>query len=422
MRWRCWSLQKNGTGAYGVGVAAGELGEQVAGGGRALLGGVRPVLDAHLLVEAGVRPAGDVAGGVDAAGPAPASRRRRRRRAARARCPPATPSPARRRCRPRSTSAGTTVAVGQRHAACRTAPSPPRRSGSSMPSARGRRWRRAPSPRRGRGRAAPAAPPARSPRSPWPRRRGDLEADEPGADDDDPGRAVGDPRPQGERVVERAQLVDGADVCLAGQPPGPRAGGEDDAVEGDARAVGELRPPGRRRRAPSAGTPRRRSRPSSSIASGWRRAMRSGSHSPGEQLLRQRRAVVGQVRLGADQRDRPGVAVGAQRLARPAGRPARPRRRRSPLAPRRPTMPYRRAGRRRPGDVGAVAPGARSLRDRRLAVQLAGRARSEGGLAEIGRRGRSPRLKHGRVRVATMNVVDSRRCAAAGCRRLRRDR
>ena len=65
MRRSYCSLQKNGTGAYGVGALAGGLGEQVGGRERALLGGVGPVLDAHLLVEQGVVPAHDVAGGVD---------------------------------------------------------------------------------------------------------------------------------------------------------------------------------------------------------------------------------------------------------------------------------------------------------------------------------------------------------------------
>ena len=70
-----------------------------------------------------------------------------------------------------------------------------------------------PSRHRGRGSAAPAAPPAPSRRSREPCGRGDLEADEPGADDDDPGGAVGDLGAQA-RASRRA--------CAArGPPPSP---------------------------------------------------------------------------------------------------------------------------------------------------------------------------------------------------------
>ena len=46
---------------------AGCLGQQVGGRERTLFGGVGPVLDSHLLLEQGVVPAHDVAGGVHAA-------------------------------------------------------------------------------------------------------------------------------------------------------------------------------------------------------------------------------------------------------------------------------------------------------------------------------------------------------------------
>ena len=93
-------------------------------------------------------------------------------------------------------------------------------------------------------------------------RRGDLEADEPGADDHDPRRAVGDPLAQGERVVERAQLVDGRDGLLAragacvAEPvamitPSPY-GTVEPSASSTARASMS---------SPTAGTPRRRSSP-----------------------------------------------------------------------------------------------------------------------------------------------------------------
>ena len=69
MRASYWSLQKNGTAWYGRGLAAGRRHQQVAGGGGALLGGVRPVLEPHLLAEEAVVPAHDVAGGEHAGRP-----------------------------------------------------------------------------------------------------------------------------------------------------------------------------------------------------------------------------------------------------------------------------------------------------------------------------------------------------------------
>ena len=134
-------------------------------------------------------------------------------------------------------------------------------------------------------------------------RGGDLEADEAGADDDDPRRAVGDARPQGERVVERAQLVDDRHGVLAGEAAGRRAGGDDEPVERHDGAVGQrdgavVEVERRRRHAEAQVEPER----VEVVGLAQRDAVRLPV--PGEQLLRQRRAVVGQVRLGADQRDR----------------------------------------------------------------------------------------------------------------------
>ena len=214
MRASYWSLQKNGTAWYGVPSPPAGRGEQVAGGGGALLGGVGPVLDAHLLAEQLVGPAGDVAGGVHArAARRRGWRRTPRRRAARGRCRPASRWPGRRRCRP-----------------------PPRRRRRTVPSLSrtpldpvGRpRWRRrrrrGARRRRGRGAGRRRPRPSRAPRPRTSgaaqglehvtsqalaaRRGGHLDADEPGADHDHPAGLGVEGGPQGERVVERAQHVD----------------------------------------------------------------------------------------------------------------------------------------------------------------------------------------------------------------------
>ena len=70
MRWRPWSLQKNGTGAYGAGSPPAAVASRLRAASGALLGGVRPVLDAHLLAEQAVRPAAHVAGRLHARRPA----------------------------------------------------------------------------------------------------------------------------------------------------------------------------------------------------------------------------------------------------------------------------------------------------------------------------------------------------------------
>ena len=123
-------------------------------------------------------------------------------------------------------------------------------------------------------------------------------------------------RPSASSSVRSSWTV--GDGLLAGQASGRRAGGDDHAVAvRHRRAVGELDRRGRSASSPAAGTPRRTSSPSVGVLVGLAQGDAVGLPVAGEQLLGQRRAVVGQVRLGADQRDRAGVAVGAQRLAGP---------------------------------------------------------------------------------------------------------
>ena len=73
-----------------------------------------------------------------------------------------------------------------------------------------------------------------------------------------------------------------------------------------------------------AGIPRRRSSPRASRSSRSAQNDALGLPLAGEHLLGERRPVVGQVALGADQRDPPREPVGAQRLARPQPGERRP--------------------------------------------------------------------------------------------------
>ena len=134
------------------------VGQQVAGGDRALLGGVRPVLDAHLLAEQRVRPAGHVAGRVHA-------RRAGGQRGvaddAVAELQPAALQPAGRRRHADADDddvGGHDRAVGQRGRRRRAARRRRRRSGCRSRRRRGPRSPPRPSRRRARGSAAPAAP------------------------------------------------------------------------------------------------------------------------------------------------------------------------------------------------------------------------------------------------------------------------
>ena len=103
MRWRPWSLQKNGTGAYGVRLAAADRRQQVAGGER------RPARRRWSSARR-ASPRRTGAFGQRATSPAAYTPGGRRRSVVvaddavaqrRARCPPATRSPAPRRCRRR---------------------------------------------------------------------------------------------------------------------------------------------------------------------------------------------------------------------------------------------------------------------------------------------------------------------------------
>ena len=296
-------------------LAAGGFGQQVGGDRRPLLGRVRPVLDAQLLVEVGVGPAGDVAGGVDARhrgaqrGVADDAVAERQRAAL-------EPAGDRRHADADDDHVGRDDgAVAERHAvgahvgdgdvAAQVDPlfdvdpgGGHAELGAEAAHERGRQAfeHRHRTPERAR-------------------RRRDLETDEAGADDDDAGRPVGEAVPQA-RARRRA--------CAA---RGPRP-----AAPATASGSTRWRRPGRRRAgvlpsasatvrasvsSPIAGTPRRRSR-----REGVER-LRLAEDDPvgfpvaGEQLLGQRRAVVGQVRLGPDERDGAAEPVRTQGLARP---------------------------------------------------------------------------------------------------------
>ena len=188
-----WSLQKNGTGAYGVGWFAGELGQEVPSRGLALLGGVRPVLDAHLLAglaEQVVDPSGTIPCGVDPWRGPQRLGRRRRRRGPPDHCPRATRSPATRRSRPRRRRRERARRhPGERRSSVRRAPSipatcTPQRTSTPLRACTLATTSPISAPRpRIIGAEAPLEHRHRAPA--LGRRRGDLEADEPGADDDD---------------------------------------------------------------------------------------------------------------------------------------------------------------------------------------------------------------------------------------------
>ena len=154
--------------------------------------------------------------------------------------------------------------------------------------------------------------------APGSRRGCDLEADEPGADDGDARRAVGDPL---RAAPSESSSVRSSWTVGTSSWPGRRRVAEpvamitpssygtvDPSASSTARASVS---------SPDAGTPRRTSSADGRVLVRLAQGDAVGLPVAGEQLLRQRRTVVGQVRLGADQRDRAGVAVGAQRLARP---------------------------------------------------------------------------------------------------------
>ena len=122
-------------------------------------------------------------------------------------------------------------------------------------------------------------------------------------------------RAERERVVERAQREHALEV-RAGSAGGARA--EPVAIDSPSNVDDARRRRARPARSASVerewrARPSRQSRSRSSTPC-LRSTMSSGSGSPGEQLLRQRRPVVRQVRLGADRDDRAVVALAPQRL------------------------------------------------------------------------------------------------------------
>jgi hypothetical protein len=141
----------------------------------------------------------------------------------------------------------------------------------------------------------------------------DLGADESPAHDHDARRAVAQLPPQRDRVVERPQGVHALDALGARQPPRPAAGGDDDPVRRDLGAV-------REHDAASGGVQPRRGGAEAQLEGELRLVVvvhqpdRVLVDAPGEERLRQRRAVVGPVRLVADQDQAPVEAGPAQRL------------------------------------------------------------------------------------------------------------
>jgi hypothetical protein len=142
---------------------------------------------------------------------------------------------------------------------------------------------------------------------------GDLGADEATADDDErpAGRELG---PEGSCVVEGAQDVDAGEVVGAGQPARAGAGGEHDRVGGEPCALVERHGAGRRVEldGPHPQPPR-----DVEVLVVLQQRLRGRLVRRGEEGLRQRRPVVRQVRLVADDGD----------VTRETLRPQRPRRR-----------------------------------------------------------------------------------------------
>ena len=159
------------------------------------------------------------------------------------------------------------------------------------------------------------------------RGRGHLRADEARADHDDAPLAAErvELASQGECVVERADDVDPRCALGAGEPPWGRARRDDDGVAAEPPAVRE------RDRAPlDVERHRRRAGDEVDALLGQHVALherdpRLVPH-PRQQLLGERRPVVGGVGLGADEGDRTLVAVGRGAPRRSAARRA-PRRR-----------------------------------------------------------------------------------------------
>ena len=154
-----------------------------------------------------------------------------------------------------------------------------------------------------------------------PRARGHLGADEAGADDHQ--------RPAPLEIrAERPGVVQPAQVVDVRRPPGA-PGGAAPARRSRARGAASAmaRPPTRARRpmgsTSSTRAPRRSSTSRSAQKAGGAQGQGVGVAGPGEQLLGERRAFVGRVRLVAGHEDPPAVASGPQRLCAAGAREAR---------------------------------------------------------------------------------------------------
>ena len=238
-------------------------GQQVPGRCRALLGGVRPVLDrASPRRTAGSASAPGRPRRTRAAGPAASVASHTTPSRSSSPLPSSQPVAGATPMPTTTTSASTTLPSLSRTRSTRPSPSmastpTPRRT--STPWARCRSAMACAEHRaRARGPAAPAAPRSRvtsRPRTAGGRRH--LGADEPGADHHHPPRPGVQGGPQRQRVVEGAQHEHALEVGLARQPPGCRSGGQHDALVRAPRRRRPARPPGARCRGPSARTPSR---------------------------------------------------------------------------------------------------------------------------------------------------------------------
>ncbi len=141
-----------------------------------------------------------------------------------------------------------------------------------------------------------------------------LRADEARADHDDVPWARGERRAEREAVVEGAQREHAGHRLGAGQRAGARPGGDDEAVVVELLAVVERQRAAAQveRRGTSTEAPLDREH----LVDGGRQHDAVGLPLTGEDLLRQRRPVVGGVGLVADHDDAARVALVAERLGR----------------------------------------------------------------------------------------------------------
>ena len=175
---------------------------------------------------------------------------------------------------------------------------------------------------------------------------------------------------EGEGVVDGAEIVDAGTRRRAGKDAGVSA-----PVATTSRSKGTSLPSARRTRLRSRSRPvaAMPSRHSASRPASTGKATSSGTGLAGQDLLRQRRPVVGRVALGPDDGDRAIVAASAQRLGRPQAGQGRSHHHGAALHGRR---RYRR--RRQPVALPAAtgpSPGRRGLR-RRAVTRLSPRHRS----------------------------------------------